>query len=199
MPMRRGTINSFSNSVDAVKAAKQIQEEAKKELIVPLRIGIHLGDIVFDENEVYGDGVNLASRVESMGVPGCILVSDKLNFAVKNHSSISTKSLGHFEFKNIKDPVELFAVTNPDIKVPERSELKGKLKQNKKSIAVLPFVNMSSDPENEYFSDGITDDLITDLSKVSGLFVVARNSSFLYKEQPVKIKKVAEDRRKNRE
>ncbi len=90
-----------------------------------IRIGVHLGDIVFDDNDVYGDGVNLASRIESLGVPGCIFISDKLNFSIKSHSSISTQPVDHFEFKNIDDPIEVFAVTNDGIRVPERSELKG--------------------------------------------------------------------------
>ena len=190
-----GTLSIFKSAVEAVECAIAMQQqfsqnEKQKGTNVPLRIGIHLGDIVFDDNDVYGDGVNLASRVESMGVPGCVLISDKLNFAVKNHTSISTKSVGHFEFKNIKDPVEVFAVTNTGIKVPERSELKGKLKENKKSIAVLPFVNMSSDAENEYFSDGISEEILNALVKVEGLQVTARTSSFMFKGKNMDVREI---------
>lgn len=185
-----GTLSIFKSAVEAVNCATAMQQQFQTGQVVPLRIGIHLGDIVFDENEVYGDGVNLASRVESMGVPGCIMISDKLEFAVKNHQNIVTRSLGFFEFKNIKDPVEIFAVANAGVVVPERSELKGKLKQNKKSVAVLPFVNMSSDPENEYFSDGISEEILNALVKVQGLSVTARTSSFAFKGKNLDVRDI---------
>ena len=185
-----GTLSIFKSAVEAVECAIAMQQQFRSGQQVPLRIGIHLGDIVFDENEVYGDGVNLASRVESMGVSGCILLSDKLNFAVKNHHDILTKSLGQFEFRNIKDPVEVFSVANPGIAVPKRSDLKGKLKQNKKSIAVLPFVNMSSDPENEYFSDGISEEILNALVRVEGLSVTARTSSFAFKGKNLDVREI---------
>ena len=185
-----GTLSIFKSAVEAVACAISMQQQFQSGQKVPLRIGIHLGDIVFDENDVYGDGVNLASRVESMGIAGCILISDKLNFAVKNHDSISTKSLGYFEFKNIKDPVMVFAVTNTGIMVPERSALKGKMKQNKKSVAVLPFVNMSSDPENEYFADGISEELLNALMRVEGLSVTARTSSFAFKGKNLDVRDI---------
>ena len=185
-----GTLSVFSSAVEAAECAIRMQQQFQSGQQVPLRIGIHLGDIVFDENEVYGDGVNLASRVESMGVPGSILISDKLHFAVKNHTDISTKTLGHFDFKNITDPVEVYAVTNTGIKVPERSELGGKLSQKKKSIAVLPFVNMSSDPENAYFSDGISEEILNALMKVQGLSVTARTSSFAFRGKEMDVRDI---------
>ncbi len=185
-----GTLSIFKSAVEAVECGIAMQQQFGSGLEVPLRIGIHLGDIVWHENEVYGDGVNLASRVESAGVAGCILISDKLQYSIKNHNNISTKSLGHFDFKNIKDPVEIFAISNAGIKVPERSELKGKLKQNKKSIAVLPFVNMSSDPENEYFSDGISEEILNALVRVEGLSVTARTSSFAFKGKNMDVREI---------
>ena len=187
-----GTLSIFKSAVEAVECAIAMQRffQNDKEVVVPLRIGIHLGDIVFDDNDVYGDGVNLASRVESLGVPGCVLISDKLNFAIKSNGHIATQSLGHFEFKNITDPVEIFAVSNSDVKVPERSEQKGKLKENRKSIAVLPFVNMSSDPENEYFSDGISEEILNALVKVEGLQVTARTSSFAFKGKNMDVREI---------
>ena len=93
-----GTLSIFQSAVEAVKCAISMQQQFQSGQVVPLRIGIHLGDVVFDDNEIYGDGVNLASRIESMGVPGCILISEKMNYAVKNQDSISTQSLGFFEF-----------------------------------------------------------------------------------------------------
>ena len=134
--------------------------------------------------------MNLASRVESLGIPGSILLSDKLHAAVKNQESISTESLGFFEFKNIKEPVEVFVVTNEGVRSVKRSELKGKLEENKKSIAVLPFVNMSSDPENEYFSDGISEEILNALVKVEGLKVTARTSSFMFKGKNMDLREI---------
>jgi len=185
-----GTLSIFKSAVEAVECAIAMQQEFQSGDVVPLRIGLHLGDIVFDESEVYGDGVNLASRVESLGVPGCVLISDKINYAIKNHTSIETQSLGQFEFKNIKDPVEVFSISNKGIKIPNRSELKGKLKENKKSVAVLPFVNMSSDPENEYFSDGIAEEILNALVKVEGLQVTARTSSFSFKGKKMDVREI---------
>ncbi|MBK5270024.1 MAG: tetratricopeptide repeat protein [Bacteroidia bacterium] len=185
-----GTLSVFKSAVEAVECAISMQQQFNTGEIVPLRIGIHLGDIVFDDSDIYGDGVNLASRIESLGVPHCILISDKLCDAVKNQSSISSQSLGYYELKNIKEPVEVFAITNKGIKVPERSELKGKIKQHKKSIAVLPFVNMSSDPENEYFSDGISEEILNALARVEGLKVTARTSSFTFKGKNMDIREI---------
>ncbi len=185
-----GTLSIFKSAVEAVECAIKMQQEFLSGAIVPLRIGIHLGDIVFDESEIYGDGVNLASRIESLGIPGCVLISDKINYAIKNHASVETQSIGYFEFKNIKDPIEVFSISNKGIKIPERSELKGKLKKNKKSIAVLPFVNMSADPNNEYFSDGIAEEILNALVKVEGLQVIARTSSFAFKGKNMDVREI---------
>jgi TolB-like protein/class 3 adenylate cyclase/Tfp pilus assembly protein PilF len=185
-----GTLSIFQSAVEAVECAISMQQQFQIEQAVPLRIGIHLGDIVFDSAEIYGDGVNLASRIESLGIPGSILISEKLNAAIKSQESISTKSLGFFEFKNIKEAVEVFTVTNSGIRIIKRSEVRGKLKEKKKSIAVLPFVNMSSDPENEYFSDGITEEILNALVKVEGLKVTARTSSFMFKGKSTDVREI---------
>ena len=185
-----GTLSIFKSAVEAIECAISMQQQFQNGNIVPLRIGVHLGDIVFEQDDVYGDGVNLASRIETLGIPGSILISDKLKFAVKSQPTIETQSLGHFEFKNIQDPVEVFAISNNGIKIPKRSDLKGKLKENKKSIAVLPFVNMSSDPENEYFSDGIAEEILNALTKVEGLQVTARTSSFSFKKKNLDVREI---------
>ena len=173
-----------------MQCAILMQQQFNSGEVVPVRIGIHLGDIVFSDQEVYGDGVNLASRVESLGVQGCILVSDKIQYAIKNQASIQYQSLGHFEFKNISSSVEVFAISNPQVKVPGRKELKGKRKDYKKSIAVLPFVNMSADPDNEYFSDGISEEILNALVRVEGLKVTARTSSFAFKGQNLDVREI---------
>ncbi len=185
-----GTLSIFKSAVEAVECSIKMQQQFQVGDIVPLRIGIHLGDIVFDKNDVYGDGVNLASRIESLGVSGCVLISDKIGYAIKNQSNFTSESLGFFEFKNIKDPVEVFAISNEGIKIPKRSELKGKLKENKKSVAVLPFVNMSSDPDNEYFSDGIAEEILNALVKIEGLQVIARTSSFAFKGKNIDVREI---------
>jgi class 3 adenylate cyclase len=113
-----GTLSIFQSGVEAVECAIKMQQAFQEKDPVPLRIGIHLGDVVLNGNDVYGDGVNIASRIESLGVPGSILISDKLFFAVRSHEFISAQSVGYFEFKNIKDPIEVFALANDGIRVP---------------------------------------------------------------------------------
>jgi TolB-like protein/class 3 adenylate cyclase/AraC-like DNA-binding protein/TPR repeat protein len=185
-----GTLSVFKSAIAAAKCAIEIQRLLQEGDSVPLRIGLHMGDIVFDETDVYGDGVNFASRIESMAVAGSILLSGKLNDELKNHATISTTSLGHFELKNLAVPVEVFAVTNEGIKVPLAAELKGKQEIKNKTIAVLPFVNMSSSKENEYFSDGITEEIISALSKIKSLRVTSRTSSFFFKNKNIPIKQI---------
>lgn len=188
-----GTLSVFQSGVEAVECAVALQEALKQEEPVPLRIGLHMGDIVFDGTEVYGDGVNLASRIESMGIAGGILLSRKLNDELKNHPHILTQSLGYFEFKNITNPIEVFSVANDGISVPARSELKGKQKKRTKSIAVLPFVNMSADKENEYFSDGMTEEIINALSKIQNLNVTSRTSSFFFKNKNIPLPQIGRE------
>ncbi len=188
-----GTLSVFQSGVEAVECAIAIQKALNKDEPVPLRVGLHMGDIVFDGTDIYGDGVNLASRIESMSIAGAILISGKLNDELKNHQQIKTISLGHFELKNIKKPVEVFAVSNDGIKVPERSELKGKQKEQTKTIAVLPFVNMSSSEDNEYFSDGMTEEIINALAKIKSLKVTSRTSSFFFKNKKTPIPQIGKE------
>ncbi|MEQ8548668.1 MAG: helix-turn-helix domain-containing protein [Cyclobacteriaceae bacterium] len=187
-----GTLSVFDSAIKAVTCAIEIQKLLQEGDSVQLRIGLHLGDIVFNETEVYGDGVNFASRIESLGTAGSILLSEKVNDEIKNHATILTTSLGHFKLKNIIKPVEVFAISNKGIKVPLPTDLKGKQKTAFKNIAVLPFVNMSSNVENEYFSDGITEEIINALAKIDGLKVISRTSSFYFKGQNASLSEIAE-------
>ncbi|RTE53853.1 helix-turn-helix domain-containing protein [Arenibacter aquaticus] len=187
-----GTLSVFSSGLEAVECAITIQKALQKENTVPLRVGMHLGDIVFDGTEVYGDGVNLASRIESLGIAGSILLSGKLNDELKNHPHIPTLSLGHFSLKNIAKPVEIFAVRNEGIQVPSRSDLSEVPKNESKTIAVLPFVNMSSNTDNEYFSDGMTEEIINALAKIKGLKVTSRTSAFHFKNKNLPIAEIGE-------
>lgn len=188
-----GTLSVFQSGVDAVECAVAIQRDLNQGERVPLRIGLHLGDIVFDGTDIFGDGVNLASRIESLGVAGAILLSAKLNSELKNHPHISAQSLGFVELKNIAEPVEVFAVNNEGIAVPQRSEMKGKQKQSSKSIAVLPFVNMSASEDNEYFCDGMTEEIINALTKIKNLQVTSRTSSFFFKNKNLPILQVGNE------
>ena len=175
-----GTLSIFSSAIDAVQSAIDIQKELQKEPKVLLRIGIHSGDIVYDHEGVYGDSVNLASRIEALSLPGAVLISDKVFDEVKNQSEIKTVLLGKYNLKNVKRQVAVYAIANEALVVPTSSQINIKA-GNEKSIAVLPFVNMSADPENEYFSDGISEEILNALTRVDGLQVTARTSSFSFK------------------
>ena len=190
-----GTLSIFKSGVEAVECAIEIQKALQYGEKVPLRIGLHLGDIVLEGTDVYGDGVNITSRIESMGVAGSILLSGKLNEELKNQQHLSTKPLGLFEFKNVEEPIALFAVSNAGIKVPNPANLKGKGKQqvDTKTIAVLPFINRSANAENEYFSDGMTEEIINALAKIKELKVTSRRSSFFFKNKDIPIRQIGKE------
>jgi adenylate cyclase len=190
----------FASAVDAVKSAVAIQQQLKSrngELEVhrqmEFRIGLNVGDVITDEGRLYGDGVNTAARLESLADGGGICISEAVHMRVKNKLAFVFAYQGEQSVKNIADPVRVYKVgletepTTPLISAEQPAELP---LPDKPSIAVLPFTNMSNDPEQEYFGDGLTDDIITDLSKISGLFVIARNSVFAYKGQTINIPEV---------
>ena len=175
-----GTLSLFASAIDAVRSAIAIQRDLLLEPKVSLRIGIHSGDIVHDNEGVYGDSVNLASRIEALSLPGAVLVSDKVYDEIRNHPEFKTVALGKYNLKNVKRQVEVYAIANEGLVVPSASQISIKA-GTEKSIAVLPFVNMSADPENEYFSDGISEEILNALTRVDGLQVTARTSSFSFK------------------
>lgn len=226
--MGDGALCLFNSAVDAVEAAIEIQEQMRQEPNIPLRIGIHSGDVVVDETNVFGNGVNLAARLESFSVPGAILISDVVFQDVRNQPGINTISLGKYTFKNIEAPVEIFAISNPGLVVPLRKNLKGKgetffnqkkwiiigaaafilaaivfsyfkfIKPGKnkvfeKSIAVLPFTNMSGNKEDEYLSDGITEDIITNLATIADLNPTSRTSVMQYKGTKKNMRQIADE------
>lgn len=184
-----GALSVFSSTISAASSAVSIQKESISDKI-PLRIGIHTGDVVIEEDGVYGDGVNIASRIESFATSGSVMISDKVYDDLKNHPSFQPSLMGEFELKNVKRPVEVYALTNDGLVVPRRTDLKGKVKERIKSIAVLPFINRSADPENEYFSDGITEEIITALARVEGLKVISRTSSFAFKGKNMDVREI---------
>lgn len=179
-----GTLSIFRSAVEATNCAVELQKSLRSgEPVVSIRIGVHLGDIVYSKSDIYGDGVNLASRIENLSPPGSVLLSEKVNDELKNHHHLVTKPLGTFNFKNVIDPVQVYCIVDNEIIVPDKSELAVTPNEPMKSIAVLPMVNMSSNPENEYFSDGMTEEIINALSKVKGLKVTSRTSSFYFKNK----------------
>ena len=191
----------FGSAVDALECAVYIQKRLKKENArfvddkrLQFRIGVNIGDVIQDGDRIYGSGVNIAARIEGLADPGGICISRNTYDQVKDKLQIGYEYLGEHEVKNIKEPVRLYKVLldsdPPATLIDEPLEL-----PDKPSIAVLPFVNMSGDPSQEYFSDGITEDLITDLSKVSELFVIARNSAFTFKNKTVKVQDVGKELR----
>jgi adenylate cyclase len=187
-----GTLSVFTSAIEAVRCAIEIQESLRQEPPVPLRIGVHTGDVVHDDQGVFGDGVNVASRVQSLAVPGGILISGKVFDEVKNHGGIQTHELGSFTLKHVKHPTRVFAVSNEGLAIPSDTDLAPQRAKRERSVAVLPFVNMSHDADNEFFSDGITEEIINALTRVNGLKVTARTSSFAFKNHNEDVREIAE-------
>jgi adenylate cyclase len=189
----------FGSVVDALRAAIEVQEELRRrsegladDRRMRFRIGLNAGEIVEqDDGTIYGDGVNVAARLQALADPGGVCISEVVAAEARNKLPVSFQSLGEQRVKNIPEPVRahrvIFADTEPQ---PAQAALPLPAKP---SIAVLPFTNMSGDAEQEYFSDGISEDLITAISRIRWLFVIARNSSFTYKGKPVDVKQVGRD------
>lgn len=189
----------FSSVVDAVQCAVEIQKQLKKEnerLVedkrLEFRIGVNIGDVVQDGDRIYGNGVNVAARIEGIADPSGICISHNAYDHVKDKLELKFEFLGEHEIKNIKEPVSVYkALLDSDSPATLR---KDSLElPDLPSIAVLPFTNMSGDPSQEYFSDGLTEQIINGLCKVYNLFVISRNSSFAYKDKSVSIKQVARE------
>src|SRR5271165_4752833 len=193
-----GLLVEFASVVDALRCAAEVQA-AMAESNVPtppdhrieFRIGIHQGDIVVEEGDIFGDSVNVAARLEGLAEPGGICVSARVQEDAAGRLDLAFEDLGEQQLKNIARPVRVYrvrpvnnspAVTGPALPLPD-----------KPSIAVLPFANMSGDPEQEYFVDGMVEEIITALSRIRWLFVIARNSTFTYKGRTVDVKEVGRE------
>jgi adenylate cyclase len=194
-----GTLVEFTSVVDAVNCALAIQRQpqpADAAHVVTLRIGINLGDVIIEGDDIYGDGVNVAARLEPLAEPGGICIASIVNESVGNRIDTAFEDGGEVHVKNIDRPIRVFkwsgkpasAAAPPTAARPPQTR-----PAEKPSVAVLPFDNMSGDREQEYFSDGISEDIITDLSQVGGLIVIARNSSFVYKGKHQDIRSIARD------
>jgi TolB-like protein/class 3 adenylate cyclase len=198
-----GMLVEFVSVVDAVRCAVDIQRgmaernfEVPKDKRIEFRIGINVGDIIIDNNDIYGDGVNVAARLESLAQPGGITVSRNVHDQVCDKLSFGFEDMGEQIVKNIARPIGVHRVSLVDSLSPVKSEvdLDARLSTvDRPSVAVLPFVNMSGDSEQDYFAEGISEDIITGLSKLRWFFVIARNSSFAYGGKAVDIKRVARE------
>jgi adenylate cyclase len=187
-----GVLAEFPSVVNAVSCATEIQTAMRartSESAIQFRIGVNLGDVIAEGDDIYGDGVNVAARLESVAQPGGIAVSQSVCDHVGNRLSVTFEDRGEQQLKNIEKPIRVYDVLLDE---PSSVEMPA-TRRDKPSIAVLPFNNMSGDPEQEYFSFGITEDIITDLSKVSGLSVIARHSSFSYKGKPLKVQQIGRE------
>ena len=185
-----GVLASFTTVIDAVNCACAIMKGCEKIDGLQLRIGIHLGDVVFENDDIFGDGVNIASRLQALASIGSIWVSEAVHRNISNKKDINTRFVREENLKHVKEPIRIYEVSTnytPDKSIANK-ELQNKISE--KSIAVLPFVNMSADPENEYFSDGISEEILNALTRVEGLKVIARTSSFSFKGKHEDIRQI---------
>jgi adenylate cyclase len=203
-----GALVEFRSVVDAVRCAIEVQNAmiernagVPPERRIEFRIGIHLGDVVEEsDGDLMGDGVNIASRLEGVAAPGTICLSEDAYRQVKARLDLSVTDLGHTQLKNIAEPLRIYSVEVGVAAKPKPAPQAAPVAPgatlglpDKPSIAVLPFTNMSGDPDQEYFADGISEDIITSLSRLSGFFVIARNSTFTYKGRAVDVKAIARE------
>lgn len=188
-----GTLMMLGSALDAVNCARDIQRELKKQPAVPLRIGIHLGDVMYDDEGIYGDAVNIAARVQALGISGSVMISGKVVDEIKNQPGFRLESFGEHELKNIYMPIGIYALADPGFSVPAQSYVGRLTGTNTKSIAVLPFNNFSSEADNEYFSDGITEEIINALTTIKDLKVASRTSVFAYKKEIKDIREIGKE------
>ena len=195
-----GILAEFNSVANAVECAVAIQDtmrqgnaETEAHRKMQYRIGINLGDVIYDESRIYGDGINVAARLESLAEPGGICISSKVYEDVRGKIDLSYDDMGEQQLKNIAQSVRCYQVSG--IKRPPSllGDAKTLALPDKPSIAVLPFTNLSGDPDQEYFGDGIAEDILTDLAKLRWLFVIARNSSFTFRGKAVDVRTVSRE------
>ena len=201
-----GILVEFASAVDAARSAVAVQRavaeqnaDVPQDARIEFRIGIHVGDIIIDDNDIFGDGVNIAARLEGIAEPGGVCISNDAYRQVRGKVEIVCDDMGPQPLKNIAEPMQAWRVRLTG-QTPSAVNSGSAVSQprvlplpDKPSIAVLPFENMSGDPEQDYFADGMVEDIITALSRFKALFVIARNSSFTYKGRAVDVKQVGRE------
>jgi TolB-like protein/tetratricopeptide (TPR) repeat protein len=201
-----GFLAEFSSVVDAVRCAAEVQRgmidrepEAPVERRIRFRIGINLGDVIAEEHDIFGDGVNVAARLEALAEPGGICVSRVVRDQVRDKVDVGFEDLGEQQVKNISRPVRVYALRPegtagaPTPSVSSTVSSSPLVAAPRLSIVVLPFTNLSDDREQQYFADGITEDLTTDLSRIAGMTVISRNTAFTYRNQPIDTKQIGRE------
>ena len=229
-----GSLCTFPSATEAVTCAMELQKELQSAPYVPLRIGLHIGEVFFEDGKALGDGVNIASRIQSLGQANTILFSKEIHDKIKNQPEFKSVWIGKFDFKNVDDPIEVYALSNEGLNVPRKELMSGKLKKEKSkrtndprkiilgsisllvlaglsafffflksgnaqgrkvenSIAVMPFVNNSSDINQQYFADGMMDEILNHLYKIGGINVISRTSSMAYKDSKKPAKEIANE------
>jgi adenylate cyclase len=202
-----GLLAEFPSAVNAVRCAAEIQRtmidrnaDIPERKRIRFRIGVNLGDVIVEPEDIFGDGINIAARLEALAEPGGICISRTVREHVGDRLSYPFEDMGDQSVKNIAQPLRTFAISAVAVaslpQVPSSTEESKRITSSttpRLSIVVLPFVNLSSDPAQGYFADAITDDLTTDLSRISGTFVIARNTAFTYKSKPVDVKKIGQE------
>ena len=188
--MGDGWLVEFASVVDAVNCAIDIQDRLQDHPVVKLRMGLHIGDITHEHEDIFGDGVNIATRLQELSNPGSIVVSDDVRRHVSGKVAAEFTAAGRYELKNIAEPVVVYAWRDDYLREPAGDSGGG---TQKPSIAVLPFDDMSEDGEQEYFVDGMTEDIITQLAQLRWLFVIARNSTFHYKGSSLDVREVGRE------
>lgn len=191
-----GSLLLFNSSTDAVEFAKLLQDDLAEPPVIPVRIGIHMGDVLLQSGNVFGDVVNIASRIQALAPPGGIYISEMVYRNIANKKEIESSFVKEEKLKNVKIPVRIYQVlteNSPEFDQPETPVNTLPESNVANSIAVLPFSNLSSDPEQEYFSDGLTEDIITQLSKIKAYKVISRTSVAQYKQTPKSVKEIGKD------
>jgi class 3 adenylate cyclase len=197
-----GFLTEFASVVDAVRCAVEVQRgmadrnaDTPEDKRITFRLGINLGDVIAEQDDIYGDGVNVAARLEALAEPGGICVSRVVRDQVRDKLDFVFDDMGEQQIKNIARPVRVYRVRDAGVAAtsPSPPAQPALLLPDKPSIAVLPFQNMSGDPEQEYFADGMVEEITTALSRIKWLFVIARNSSFTYKGHAVDVKQVGRE------
>jgi class 3 adenylate cyclase/TolB-like protein len=201
-----GLLVEFASVVDAMRCAAEVQRgmidrepEATDERQIRLRIGINLGDVIADGDDIFGDGVNVAARLEALAEPGGICISRTVRDHIRDKLPYPLEDMGERSVKNIARPVRVYAlrpeavVDLPASSVLLATPVSQPVAAPRLSIVVLPFANLSNDSEQQYFADGITEDLTTDLSRIADSFVISRNTAFTYRNQPVDTKQIGRD------